>query len=125
MRKWTITIHDFPTLQDKYYTCKTISLKNKGKDAFGVTFELLNKNQIGRHISVDLPLPVRPQGITISFFQACGFDLEVGQKFALEETIGKKLQCLFAATDNINYEIISFKPIINKENNHANQPDTK
>ncbi|MBI9018563.1 MAG: hypothetical protein JEZ07_15025 [Phycisphaerae bacterium] len=125
MRKWTITIHDFPALQNKYYTCKVISLKNKGKVAFGVTFELLSRNQTGRHISIDLPLPVRPQGITIRFFQACGFNLEVGQKFALEDTIGKKLQCFFADTDKVDSETISFKPIINKENNHANQPDTK
>jgi len=119
MRKWTLKVNEFPALKDKYYACKIISLGKSGKNAFHVTFELLSSNQTGRQISISLPLPVRPQGISISFFHSCGFTLKTEDHFDPKEAIGRTLQCLFSHRNTELYEAVSFKPISNKEANYA------
>jgi len=116
MRKWLLKITDYPCLDGKYYTSRIIAIDKIKKNCIQVEFQILEYQQTGRQIKVFLPLPIRPQGLSISLFKSCGFDLKTDDHFCPKDAIGKEIMCKFKQTTN-GFEAVSFKPVPNKETN--------
>ena len=117
MRKWLVKITDYPNFEDKFYASKILSINKFCKNAFQVEFQILASIQTGRQVTTQLPLPIRPQGLSISLFKACGYDLKVEDQFCPKDAIGKEIMCKFKQTIN-GVEAVTFKSIQTKEPNH-------
>jgi len=118
MRNKMLTVVDFPALGDRAHRCRIVACES-GHRELKVSLGLLSPTQLGRTITVHLPLPLRPQGPTIDLFTACGFPLQIGQKISVTRIVGKELLCKFKQHEEGTFEIVTCQSIPTKENPDA------
>ena len=90
-KKWFLQVTEFPSLTDQFYRTKITDLSRLGKTAFKVTLELASTEQVGRKIDIELPLPIRPQGLATNLFNCCGFHLKANDEFNPKDAIGREV----------------------------------
>ncbi len=106
VRTWYETPEDFPALKPgrKYLVyCLDIDKVRKPL-GLEVVIEYIEGEQNGRRQTISLPLPIRPEGLTKDFFQACGQSIIVGRKIPIKSTVtGKRLLIEFGQdlSDNL------------------------
>ncbi|MFC1764999.1 hypothetical protein ACFL6U_23380 [Planctomycetota bacterium] len=94
-RKWTEQVKPFPCLktQKPYKTCVR-QITKVGKAA-EIQLEFMEAPQKGRTMTIQLSLPIRPEGITASFFKACGLDTSPQSTIVPQDTLGSLITVTF------------------------------
>ena len=110
MRKWTETVHNWPPIkQDYFYKLKVTSIQ-KSRKTIRLQLEFLDRQMAGRTLTVSLPLPVRPAGVTADFFCACGMPVTIGSEILPRSTINCVIRACFVRADE-GYQLGSIKPV--------------
>ncbi len=120
-RPWIETVQPWPDLNSKrLYPCLVSHVeKHRRPDrivACITHIEEPNKGQIHR---IELPLPIRPSGLTNQFVAACGFDASIANNVAPNDTEGKELLVRFTRTD-AGFQPFSFELLPREQ--HDGQP---
>jgi len=98
-RKQVFKVVDYPPCEAGVeYQGRVLQVrKEPWLDHFRVILELLNKEQEGRCVEFTLCFPIRPSGLTNSFFRTCGLVLSVGAEVDPQEAVGKVVWVSFDA----------------------------
>jgi len=125
MRKWIETVKPYPELvkHRPYSTCiKNVTRVDK---TIEIQLEFLDQPQQGRRLTIYLPRPIRPEGLTADYFMACGFELIPRTKIAPHETIGSVIVVTFDKTsDSSRWQPVNFKPILQGEYHESIQSES-
>ena len=114
MRKWLEMVKDWPTISTNFdYHVQVVSVRRKGKQ-IEVSFKFLGSDQFGRQMSEVLELPIRPAGVTASFFAACGQDVQAGKSLSPRDCLGQTVAVRFGKQNEI-WRVINFEIWKNKE----------
>lgn len=130
-RQWTETIADWPKLNGhETYPCLIISIERlTDPSRMRATLQHADNKQQGRTHVVDLPLPIRPDGLTASLIKAAGHEVAVGTKVKPMELTGKSVGVRFRRTDTSNCvpymfdSIASSSQLTHGDNNGTTQSD--
>ena len=100
-RKWTEPIQAWPALQPAQGYDVRITEVEKVAEPPGMKTELefVKGDQVGRIMTVVLPLPCRSDGLA-GLLAACGIDVVVGSRFAPRDLIGRTVRAFFATQPN-------------------------
>ncbi len=75
-------------------------------------FEFLNKDQLGRKLELEFPLPARPQGPLAELLQACNQNITAGSKIKIQDIVGFTVQTIFSKTTApIAFNDVKFHPV--------------
>jgi hypothetical protein len=125
MRKWTEIVKPYSELvkYKAYRTCiKNVARVDK---TIEVQLEFLDQPQQFRRLTIHLPLPIRPEGLTADYFTACGLEVVPEARIAPHETIGSVIVVTFDKTsDSSSYQPVNFKPISRGESHESIQPES-
>ncbi len=100
-RRMLLKVVDFPAY--RLGTVHPVGIReirqDRKADCLRLGLEHLGKEQEGRRVEVQLPLPVRPHGPTSDFLRACGCDVQLGTEIDLHKLVGKVLGVRFSQTN--------------------------
>ena len=97
MRTWIETVKPWQTIApNQVFDVRVADIK-KGTDrnSMAVSLEFLTGEQASRIITIALPLPIKPEGLTASFFQAAGCDVAPDARIAPQSVIDRCMKCRF------------------------------
>jgi len=120
MRKWTETVKPWPQLNpDTLYKLQVVGIKRiSNPRAMEVEVEFTEQPQLGRRITIHLPLPIRPSGPTAEYFTSCHMQIESQATVSPRDTIGSVIAARFRTEpQDVTPEPISFEPIFQGEEN--------
>ena len=109
-RKWTELIQDWPALKpERGYDIRIAEVEKTAEPpGMKTTLEFVDGDQVGRTMTVVLPLPARPDGLN-GLLQACGVDVSVRTRFAPRGLVGHTVRALFAAQPDGDVAIVRFE----------------
>jgi hypothetical protein len=97
MRTWIETVKPWPAIApNQFYDARVADVK-KGteRNTMAVSLEFLTGEQASRIIPISLPLPIKPEGITASFFRSAGCDVAPDARIAPQSAIDRCMKCCF------------------------------
>ena len=95
-RKWTELIQAYLELKlGLGYDVRIVEVEKVTEPpSLKMALEFLADDQIGRTMTVVLPLPCRPDGLS-GLLSACGIDVVVGHRFAPRGLVGRSVRVFF------------------------------
>jgi len=117
MRKWQETIQPWKQLSlSTLYVCLVLEVVQSTKPrGIRVTIQHLDEPQAGRTHTFVIALPLRPEGLGVDFFRACGLDIAVGGHVTPRDANGATIRVRFAPSGDGSYDPVTFEP--NEEEN--------
>jgi hypothetical protein len=111
-RRQVFKVVDYPPCEAGVeYQGRVLRVRKEPRaDHFRVALELLDRNQEGRSIEFTLTFPIRPSGLTNSFFQACGLTVAIDAEIDLQEAVGKVVRVSFDLEADGVLRAVSFRP---------------
>lgn len=108
-RKPMWKVADYPEYRmSAAYSLSVEAVRTQGNTA-SVMLAHRDAEQDGRKVSVDLGLPVLPQGRTASFLRACGILFVPGEEVDPAEAVGKVVVVRFGRLVDGSIGIVSFE----------------
>ena len=71
----------------------------------------LDSDQEGRELRVVLPLPPRPEGLTATYFRACGMAVAIGAQLLPRQTIGAVVAVRILSRPGEDASVVAFEAV--------------
>ena len=115
-RQLSFTVCPWPDYRDgQSYRSRVVRVAKSTKPSgLAVQLEHLDSEQEGRGLQVVLPLPPRPEGLTASFFRACGMEIAIGARIVPKDAVGAIVAALVSCQPGGQASVAAFEPIKEK-----------
>lgn len=85
-----------------------------------VKWKHLDGDQVGRTREEYLPLPLRPEGLTAEFCQACELAVDRERGIEASQAVGKIIRVIFGRSASGTVEPEAFAPVVEEQVNDSN-----
>lgn len=115
MRKWLETVKDWPKFKPgQYYLAEILKIKKQCKQ-IQVSLRFLEEEMRERTLTIHLPLPIRPEGVTADYFRACGLAVSPLVPICPNDTLGSQIRIQLKPSDTgwetQDFQAVSSNPL--------------